>query len=89
MDRKYLARRPPEEAWYTLIFPQERPPQRDFTLWQQAMLLLRGRLDNQLGHLMVMGHKIWRWRYDLEKPELYHTKGAVMDIYTPAAGHVC
>ena len=53
------------------------------------MLLLRGRLDNQLGHLMVMGHKIWRWQYDLEKPELYHTKGAVMDIYTPAAGHVC
>jgi hypothetical protein len=36
---------------------------------------------------MVKGHKIWRWQYDLEKAELYHIKGVVMDIYTPAAGH--
>jgi hypothetical protein len=90
VDRKYLARRPSEAAWSTLIFPQERPPRRDFNLWQRAVLLLapRGRPDSQLGRLLVKGHKIWRWQYDLEKAELYHIKGAVMDIYTPSAGHV-
>ena len=62
VDRKYLARRPSEEAWSTLIFPQERPPRRDFNLWQRAVLLLapRGRLDSRLGCLMAKGHKIWR-----------------------------
>ena len=88
VDRKYLSPRPSEEAWSTLIFPQERPPRRDFNLWQRAVLLLapRGRPENSLGRLRVKGHKIWRWRYDLELAELYHTKGALMDTYTPATG---
>ena len=32
VDRKYLEQRPVEEAWSTLIFPQEHPPRRDFNL---------------------------------------------------------
>ena len=90
VDRKYLELRPVEEAWSTLIFPQEHPPQRDFNLWHRAVLLLapRGRPDSRLGRLLIKGHKIWRWRYDLDRAALYHIKGAVMDIYTPAAGHV-
>ena len=90
VDRKYLEQWPLEEAWSTLIFPQERPPRRDFKLWQQAVLLLapRGRPDRRLGRLLVKGHKIWQWRYDLDRAELYHVKGAFMDIYTPAAGQV-
>jgi hypothetical protein len=64
VDRKYLARRPSGESWSTLIFPQERPPRRDFTLWQQAVLFLapRGRPDCRLGRMTSKGHKIWEWR---------------------------
>jgi hypothetical protein len=92
VDRNFLEQRPLEEAWSTLIFLQERPPRRGFKLWQQAVLLLllapRGCPDKQLGRLLVKGHKIWQWRYDLDRAELYQVKGAVMDIYTPAAGQV-
>ncbi len=89
MDRKYLAQQPAEETWSTLFFQQERPPRRDFNLWQRAVLLLasRGRPDSRLGRLVAKGHKIWHWQYNLEKAQLYHTKGAVMDIYTAADGH--
>lgn len=88
VDRKYLRPRALEETWSTLIFPQERPPRKDFKLWQQAVLLLapRGRLDRRLGRVLTKGHKIWPWRYDIDKAELYNMKGAVMDIYTPTAG---
>ena len=90
VDRKYLEQRPLEEAWSTLIFPQERPPRSDFNLWKEAVLLLapRGCSDRRLGRLLVKGHKIWQWRYDRDRAELYQVKGAVMDIYTPAAGQV-
>ena len=88
VDRKYLRPRALDETWSTLIFPQERPPRKDFKLWQQAVLLLapRGRPDRRLGWLLAKGHKIWSWRYDIDMGELYHMKGAVMDIYRPSAG---
>ena len=89
VDKKYLTLRPSREAWSTLIFPQERPPGRDLNLWKRALLLLapRGRPEHQLGRFLVKGHKIWQWRYDLDKSELYLIKGSLMDIYTPALGH--
>jgi hypothetical protein len=89
VDKKYLVLRPSRVAWPTLIFPQERPPGRDLNLWKTAVLLLapRGCPEHRLGCLLVKGHKVWQWRYDLDKSELYSIKGTLMDIYTPALGH--
>jgi hypothetical protein len=86
IDRRYLKRRQKGELWLTLIFPQERPPDKDFKLWENALLCIapRGRLQDCIGNFVEKGQKIWEWRYDEEEAKLYHLKGAVMDIYTPS-----
>jgi hypothetical protein len=85
IDRRYLTRRQKRETWSILIFPQERPPDKDFRLWENALLCIasRGRLQDRIGDFVEKGHTIWEWRYDEEKAKLYHLKGLVMDIYTP------
>jgi hypothetical protein len=86
IDRRYLTWRQKGETWSTLIFPQERPPDKDFKLWESALFSIapRGRLQDCIGKFVEKGHKIWDWRYDEEEAKLYHLKGAVMDIYTPS-----
>ena len=37
LDRRYLSKCPKEESWSTLTFPQEKPPRRNFTLWNKAI----------------------------------------------------
>jgi hypothetical protein len=85
LDRRYLERRLPGAMWSTFIFPQESPPAKDFRLWLQALCLIapRGWPQQQLGKFVSKGHKIWEWRFDLKNSRLYHTRGSVMDIYTP------
>ncbi len=85
IDRRYLTRRQKGELWSTLIFPQERPPDKDFKLWENALFCIapRGRLQDHIGKFVEKGHKIWEWRYDEEEAKLYPLKSAVMDIYTP------
>jgi hypothetical protein len=34
LNKQFLQRRRREETWSTLIFPQERPPTKDFKLWE-------------------------------------------------------
>jgi hypothetical protein len=70
----------------TLVFPQKSPPARDLKLWECAIIGAAPRRcpEHQLGGYVAKGHKIWGWRYDLEKECLYHLQGAVMDIYTPS-----
>jgi hypothetical protein len=43
IDRKYLTRRQKGESWSTLIFPQEKPPDEDFKLWENALLCIASR----------------------------------------------
>jgi hypothetical protein len=40
IDRKYLTRRQKGELWSTLIFPQEKPPDKDFKLWENALFCI-------------------------------------------------
>jgi hypothetical protein len=85
IDRKYLQPRPVEEIWSDLVFPIEFLAPRDFRIWKDAIpqiRALRGRLN--LGRYIQQGHKIWEWRYDLEKSKLYHCKGKLVDIYEPS-----
>jgi hypothetical protein len=60
IDRKSMTRRPEDEKWSTLIFPKERPPPRDFTLWRRALdnLAPRGLPRNRLGAREHTSHKI-------------------------------
>jgi hypothetical protein len=41
-----------------------------------------------MGRFVKKGHKIWEWRYNLERSQLYHLKGAGMDVYAPPTGTV-
>ena len=80
IDRKYLQHLQPRP-----VFPIELPAPRDFRIWKEAIPQIRalgGRLH--LGRYIRQGHKIWEWRYNLEKNQIYHCKGELMDIYEPS-----
>ena len=86
LDRKYLKQREIGEQWSTYRFPKEKPPSKDFRLWQQAItqLIPAGGIMDRLGSFKVPGHKIWEWRLDENKTRLLQIKGKVMDIYEPS-----
>ena len=37
LDEKYLRERKTGETWSRLTFPKERPPKKDFRLWEMAL----------------------------------------------------
>jgi hypothetical protein len=86
INRKYLMQHQKGESWSTLIFLQEKPPDKDFKLWENALLCiaLRGQLQDCIGKFVERGHKIWEGRYDEEEAKLHYLKGAAMDVYTPS-----
>ena len=61
LDRKYLKQRVVGEQWSTFQFPKERPPRKDFWLWQQAItqVILAGGIMDRLGSFKELGHKVW------------------------------
>jgi hypothetical protein len=83
IEQEYLKQQPAQEQWSSLIFPQEQPPPRDFRLWEEALqeLTHRGGTYQQLGDFSEKGHKIWDWRYDVNKHRLYQIKKDRIDIY--------
>ena len=86
LDERYLHRRKPNETWSTLVFPQEKPPNKHLKLWRQVLYTIapRGRIQDQIGRFTRKGHKIWEWRYDEVSNKVYHHKGMVMDVYEPS-----
>jgi hypothetical protein len=66
-----------------LIFPQEKPPARDFHLWRSAIdtIALRGRPCLRLGRMIDKGHTFWGWGFNGER--LFHLSSGKMDIYPP------
>ncbi len=83
IDRRYLAKQLSQQAWSRLIFHQEKPPARDFHLWQSAIdtIAPRGQPCLWLGRMINKGHKFWEWRFNGER--LFHLSGNEMDIYAP------
>ena len=61
IHRRYRTKRPAGEMWTDLIFPNEKPPGKDFRLWNDAIdcIAPRGIPKHRLGRRMVKGHKIW------------------------------
>ena len=57
LDRRYLARRRLEMKWSSINFPKEKPPNKDFTLWVEALhnVVPAGGIQDRLGRLMHGG----------------------------------
>ena len=64
LDLKYLTKRKEEEQWSTMVFPKEKPPQRDFAFWKLALrqVVPIGGISDRLGRFINRGYKIWDWR---------------------------
>ena len=86
LDKQYLTKRNLKEKWSRENFPNERPPRRDFLLWERTIrqLVPSTGINDRLGPLTTSGHKLWPWRYDMERRTLTHIKGRVMDVYKPS-----
>ena len=64
-----MRKRELDENWSNIKFPTERPPNKDFVLWRTAensIVPVEG-IPDKLGKLMHNRHKVWDWRYDLQK----------------------
>ena len=63
LDEKYLRHRREDERWSKIKFPREKPPCKDFVLWEEALLQVSpgGCIADRLGHFLAPGHKIWDW----------------------------
>ncbi len=88
IDKRYLVPWSPDDNWSRLIFPKEKPPQRDFALWWEVVQSLapRGRIQHRIGNFTSHGHKIWPWRYEVDQNVLLYLRGETMDVYSPAIG---
>ena len=66
LDAKYLKKRQEGETWSRLKFPNERPPAKDFRLWEKALkqLVPADGIMDRLGPFNHEGYKVWQWRYD-------------------------
>jgi hypothetical protein len=86
IDKGYLECWKDHINWSVLSFLIKNLPKRDLKLWQQVLYSLApcGRVQQQVGHFLTKGHKIWEWRYNESAKWVYHIKGNVMDIYTPS-----
>ena len=84
LDRRYLQHRREDKRWPTIKFPTEKPPNKDFTLWKEALYKVApgGRIADRLGGLVHDGRKIWEWRYVESEHQLRHLHGGGMDIYS-------
>jgi hypothetical protein len=85
LNKRYLNHRKPDKIWSTLVFPQEKPPNKHLKLWWQVLYVIapRGKIQDRIGRFTAKGDKIWEWRYDKESKKVYHLKGMVMvmDVY--------
>jgi len=68
LNKRYLDRRKPDKIWSTLVFPQEKPPNKPLKLWQQVLYTIapQGQIQDRIGRFTAKGDKIWEWRYDEE-----------------------
>jgi hypothetical protein len=84
--QKYLDRRKPYELWATLVFPQEKPPNKHLHLWRWVLYAIapRGWVQNQVGRFITKSHKIWEWQYNEDTMKVFHLEGMVMDVYEPS-----
>jgi hypothetical protein len=85
LDERYQRKRPRQDTWSTLKFPQETPPQADFNLWQWALsqLVPVEGLPVRLACFLHKGYKLWEWRECPREQYLLHYTDGSMDVYVP------
>ena len=83
LNSKYTTQRRDNEQWSTLVFPKEKPPQRDFALWRLALhqVVPMGGISDRLRRLTHDGYNIWDWKWDQDQSQLLHHNDNTMDIY--------
>jgi hypothetical protein len=88
INKRYLVPRSLDDNWSHLIFPNKKPPQRDFALWREVVQSLapRGQIQHRIGNFTSRGHKIWPWRYEVDQNVLLYLGGEMMDVYSLAIG---
>ena len=71
------------DKWSTLRFPREKPPRKDFRLWNEALrqIVPADGIHDRLPGFTNKGHKIYNWRYDKLSNQLHCLKDDKMDIY--------
>ena len=71
-----------------MLCPEENPCASDFRQWWKALIELplgSRHAATKLGRFVLVGHKIWDWRYDVENNRVLHRHGdGTMDVYTPS-----
>ena len=62
---------------------KERPPKKDFLLWEMALrqVVPAGGIQDCLGRVLNIDCKVWNWRLDVEGQRLLHLEGDKMDVY--------
>ena len=80
-----MSKRPHDECWSRVKFPNEKPPQREFNLWKRVIreLIPSTGTPHTLGPLKFETHKLWPWRHSVEDGTLLHIQGDTMDVYKP------
>jgi hypothetical protein len=85
VDKKYLTQRMHSENLSRFRFPMQQPPNKDFRLWERALLQLRHTCHTlPLGVYVSEGHKVWDWRYVEEENIVLHMHDGIMDIHSPS-----
>jgi hypothetical protein len=49
LNKRYLDRRKPNKLWLTLVFPQEKPPNKCLQLWQQVLYAIAPEVGFNIG----------------------------------------
>jgi hypothetical protein len=62
IDNKYLTRRPKDEQWSQLDFPNEQTPRNHLALWKNTVHSVKRRL----GKFLFKSFKVWEYRYNEE-----------------------
>ena len=88
LDEKYIKRRPIGERWSSLNFPNECPPQKDFTLWAKALRQIApaGGIQDRLGRFRHKGYKVWDWRFEVRGRRLLHNTDEGLEVYVRPEG---
>ena len=83
LQRKFLRERKPSKIWSRLKFHKNRPPEKDFLLYEVALrqMVPAGGIQDRRGQVLHLDYKVWDWRWDLEGQHLLHLKGDNMDEY--------
>ena len=64
LDQKYLNKQTEGDCWSSFRLLTQKVPNKDISLWRNALHQLRHVRTAHLGDFVCWGHKQWEWRFD-------------------------